>query len=202
MPRVDALLFDLGGVLVDVDWGRAFAAWSARSGVPAAELARRFRRDAAYDAHECGTLSDAEFFASLRGMLGLGLGDREMLEGWNAILGDPFPGVPGLLERLAARVPLYVFSNTNIAHAAFWRPRYRALLAPVREVFCSCDIRMRKPQPDAFRCVAQRIGTGPGRIAFFDDLEENVAGARAAGLAGVHVPSADRLAELVERIPL
>lgn len=149
MARVEALLFDLGGVLIDVDWRRAFAAWSARSGVPAPELARRF-----------------------------------------------------LLERLAARVPLYVFSNTNIARATFWRPRYRTLLAPVRQVFCSCDLRMRKPQADAFRGVAQRIGTDPGRIAFFDDLEENVAGARAAGLAGVHVPSADRLAKLVERIPL
>jgi glucose-1-phosphatase len=179
---VQALLFDLGGVLVDVDWKRAFALWSKRSGVPVRTIARRFVRDEAFRAHECGTMSDAAFFASLRESLGLRLTDTDMLEGWNAILGEPFPGVPELLRDAAARVPLYVFSNTNVAHVACWKPRYREMLAPVREVFVSCELGCRKPGAEAFRKVAERIGVPPERIAFFDDLEENVAGARAAGL--------------------
>jgi glucose-1-phosphatase len=194
---VRALLFDLGGVLVEVDWNRAFAAWSARSGVPVAELARRFRRDEAYEAHECGTLSDPAFFSSLRSALGVNLADAEMLEGWNAILGEPFPGVPDLLRRLAARYPVYVFSNTNTAHVTCFKPRYRDLFAHVKEVICSCDLGCRKPDRAAFHRVAARIGVQPGSILFFDDLEENVAGARAAGLQARHVPSPGALAAIL-----
>lgn len=193
-----ALLFDLGGVLVDVDWNRAFTAWSARSGVPAETLARRFRRGAAYEAHECGTLSDAAFFQSLREDLQVSLDDDALLQGWNAILGDPLPGVPAVLRRLP--LPAYVFSNTNVAHAAHWRPKYRTALLPVRAVFTSCELGARKPAREAFAKVVARIGVPAAAIAFFDDLEENVAGARAAGLAGFHVPAAERLAALVEEV--
>jgi len=193
-PR--ALLFDLGGVLVEVDWNRAFAAWSRHSGTPARVLAGRFRRDASYEAHECGTLDDGGFFAHLRASLHVDIDDAAMLEGWNAILGDPFPGVPALLRRLP--IPAYVFSNTNVAHAAHWRPKYRDLLHPVREVFVSCEIGARKPNPEAFGRVVERIGIAPAHVAFFDDLEENVAGARAAGLAAFHVPSPGVLADAVE----
>jgi putative hydrolase of the HAD superfamily len=200
VPRVDALLFDLGGVLVEVDWGRAFAAWSAASGVPAEALAQRFRRDQAYEAHECGTMSDPEFFAVVKKTLGLDLSDEEMLAGWNAILGEPFPGVPELLSRVAAERPVHVFSNTNVAHAAHWRPRYRELLAPATEVIVSCELGRRKPDPEAFRLAAARIGAEPGRIAFFDDLEENAAGARAAGMQGFHVPSFAALKEAVSHL--
>lgn len=194
MRNVDALLFDLGGVLVDVDWGRAFAAWSAASGVPAAALAQRFRRDAAYEAHECAALSDGRFFAHLKECLGITLDDAALLGGWNAILGEPFPGSADLLRRVAGSVPVHVFSNTNPAHVAHWRPRYRALLAPAREVIVSCELGRRKPDPEAFRLAAARIGVAPARIAFFDDLEENAAGARAAGMLGFHVPSFQHLA--------
>jgi putative hydrolase of the HAD superfamily len=194
--RFQALLFDLGNVLVEVDWNRAFALWSRASGVPAQALARRFKRAEAYEAHECGALSDAAFFATLREDLQVDLDDDVLREGWNAILGEPYPGVPALLRRLP--VPAYAFSNTNVAHATHWRPKYRTVLAPLREVFVSCELGARKPERKAFEDVVRRIGAPPGRIAFFDDLEENVAGAQAAGLAGFHVRTPEQLARIVD----
>ena len=120
---------------------------------------------------------------------GLDLPDRDMLEGWNAILGEPFPGVPALLKELAGKWPVYVFSNTNVAHVAHWKPRYREMLAPVREVIVSCELGTRKPRRDAFHKAAEQVGVAPEAILFLDDLEENVSGARAAGLQAEHVPS-------------
>lgn len=196
--RIDALLFDLGGVLVEVDWNRAFRAWSAASGVPAADLAQRFRRDAAYEAHECGTLTDARFFDALRKTLGVDLGDDAMLAGWNAILGEPFPGVPDLLQSLSKSKAIYVFSNTNVAHVAHWKPLYREFLAPAREVIVSCELGHRKPDPEAFRRVAERIGVPASNVAFFDDLEENVQGAKRAGMRAVHVADPGDLAHIVK----
>jgi putative hydrolase of the HAD superfamily len=197
MTGIRALLLDLGGVLVDVSFDRAFRAWSAAARVPPEVLARRFRRDEAYFAHECGTKSDAEFFSSLRESLGVALPDDALLAGWNAIPGDPFPGIPEMLRRAAARIPLYVFSNTNAAHVAHFKPLYRELFAPARDVIYSCELGCRKPDRDAFRRVAARIGEAPASILFVDDLEENVAGAQAAGLQARHVPSPEALAPIL-----
>lgn len=191
----DALVFDFGNVLVDIDFGRAFAAWGAAAGVPAATLAARFAPDEAYCAHERGEMSEAEYFAHLRGSLGLALPDEALLAGWNAIFGAPLPGVEALVERLAGAYPLYVFSNTNPAHVAHFKPRYERLLGFFRRIITSCEIGERKPEPEAFRRLMKLVDGR--RVVFFDDLEENVLGARAAGLEAFRVAAAGDIARVL-----
>ncbi|HEX5612006.1 MAG TPA: HAD family hydrolase, partial [Burkholderiales bacterium] len=147
---MDALLFDLGGVVIEVDFDRIFKAWASAASLPTAQLAARFTFDAHYEAHERGAIELHEYCEHLRSALGLALSDEELLAGWNRIFGAPVPGMQALLERLARLHPLYVFSNTNRAHMAHWEPRYRALLAPFSAVYCSCDLGMRKPDVEAF----------------------------------------------------
>jgi putative hydrolase of the HAD superfamily len=190
-PHVAALVFDLGGVLIDIDFRRVIAHWAKSANVPEDRLAARFGPDEAYCAHERGELSEAQYFGSLRKSLGIDLSDEQFLSGWNAVFGEPVRGMEKMVRTLADRLPLYAFSNTNKAHYAYWEPRYRALLAPFREVIVSCDLGVRKPDPEAFLRVARHIGVPPQRIAFFDDLEENVAGAREAGLRAFRFTSAE-----------
>jgi len=185
----DALLFDLGGVLLEIDWRRAFATWSRDSGVPVQDIVARFSFDAAYAAHERGEIGTSQYFASLRRALGIPLSDELLLAGWNAIFVGEVAGARELLAAASAHYRLYLFSNTCEAHREHWRPRFAELLQPFDEVFLSCEIRLRKPDPQAFAYVAQRIGAPPERIAFFDDTAENVAGARAAGMRAFQVRS-------------
>lgn len=197
---IEALLFDLGNVLIDVDFRRAFAEWAKAANIAEERVAARFEPDEAYCAHERGELSEAQYFASLRRSLGIDLSDGQFLSGWNAIFGGPIEGMESLVRGLSRRLPVYVFSNTNKAHRMHWEPRYRALLAPIREVICSCDIGCRKPDAAAFIKVAQLMGAAPSRIGFFDDLEENVAGARAAGLHAFRVRSAAEVSNALRRL--
>jgi glucose-1-phosphatase len=199
-PAIDALVFDLGGVLIDVDLGRAFAAWSAAAGVPAAALARRFSVDAACCAHERGEIDDRAYFAHLRRTLGVELAEADMLAGWNAVIGEPSAGMEALVGRLARRRPLYVFSNTNPAHIAHFTPRCRRLLAHFRRTITSCELGRRKPEPEAFARLAAEIGAAPSRLAFFDDVEENVAGARRAGLHAFRASDPAGIAAIAERL--
>lgn len=60
-------------------------------------------------------------------------------------------------------------------------------------VYCSCELGMRKPAPEAFLGVAERMGVAPARIAFFDDTQENVRGAREAGLIAFQVSSIEQV---------
>lgn len=195
---IDAVVLDFGGVLVEIDFNRALAAWAAAARVPTARLASRFAFDEAYCAHERGEIDEARYFASLRASLRVGLTDTELLAGWNAIFGPPFPGSERVVGELGRRLPVYVFSNTNKAHAAHFQPRYRELLSLVRRTITSCDIGRRKPEPEAFLRVAELIGTAPWRLAFFDDLEENVAGARRAGLRAHRVTQPQDILDALE----
>ena len=187
---VEALLFDLGGVVIQIDFARAVRAWADAAGVPASELSKRFSLDAAYEAHERGELDPAAYCAHLRQTLGVEAADEPLLAGWNQIFVGEVPEVASLLASLAKAFPLYVFSNTNTAHRAFWQARYAGILAPFSQIFCSCDLGLRKPTTDAYLEVCKRIGVAPARIVFFDDVLENVRGAREAGLRAHQVNSA------------
>ena len=191
----DALLFDLGRVVLDIDFDKALACWAGHAGCEPARLVGRFARDEIYYRHETGKISDAEYFAALRSSLGIELSDAQFLEGWNAIFAGEMPGIAPLLERAAKRLPLYAFSNTNGAHVGHFSAAYADVLGHFRQIFLSSSIGLRKPDAAAYDHVVKAIGVPAGRIVFFDDLAENIEGARARGLTAVHVTSLDDVAE-------
>jgi len=187
--NVEALLFDLGGVLVEFDWQRAFLHWGDRCATPAERLRERFVVDAAFECYERGEATDAEHFAALRATLGVELSHDDLYEGWNCIFIGAIEPTIALIGRLDPHMPLYVFSNTNAAHHSAWARDYAAALAPFRRVFTSFEIGRRKPERAAYEMVAREIGVPIGRVLFLDDAIENVRGARAAGMQAAHVPT-------------
>jgi putative hydrolase of the HAD superfamily len=190
----DALLFDLGRVVIDIDFSKALSCWAAHAGCTPSDIAARFVRDEAYRRHEVGAISDADYFQTLRSQLGISISDAAFLEGWNAIFAGEMPGIAALLTRAAEHVPLYAFSNTNGAHVAHFSVAYADLLGHFKTMFLSSTIGLRKPDAAAYDHVVKAIGAPAERIVFFDDLAENIEGARASGLTAVHVRSSDDIA--------
>ena len=191
----DALLFDLGRVVIDIDFSKALACWAAHAGCEPAAIAARFVRDQAYRDHETGTLSDEAYFGCLRTSLGIALTDAQFLEGWNAIFAGEMPEIDDLLARAGKRLPLYAFSNTNRPHVAHFSIAYASVLRHFRQLYLSSSIGLRKPDRAAYDHVIGAIGLPASRIVFFDDLAENVEGARACGLCAVHVKSSRDIAD-------
>jgi FMN phosphatase YigB (HAD superfamily) len=191
----DALLFDLGRVVLDIDFSKALACWAGHAGCTPAELVARFVREESYRDHEVGKIDDAAYFESLRQSLGIRLSDAQMLEGWNAIFAGEMPGIGPLLARASKRLPLYAFSNTNPPHVEHFSKTYAAVLGHFREIFLSSTIGLRKPDAAAYDHVVKAIGAPAQRIVFFDDSADNIEGARSRGLIGVHVTSPDDVAK-------
>jgi FMN phosphatase YigB (HAD superfamily) len=196
----DALLFDLGRVVIDIDFGKALTCWAGHAGCAPVDLAARFVREEAYRHHEVGKIEDAAYFQSLRDSLGIGISDAQFLEGWNAIFAGEMPGIAPLLKRAAARLPLYAFSNTNRPHVEHFSKAYADVLGHFREMFLSSTIGLRKPDAAAFDHVVKAIGVPAERIVFFDDLADNIEGARARGLVAVHVTSPDDVANALKAL--
>ena len=194
-PHIEALLFDLGGVLIDIHAERVLEHWGRCAGVSVDFLRSRFEVDEAYRQHERGERDACGYFAALRDRLGIAISDEDFLTGWNAMLGDEKPGVRALLDRAVRVYPLYLFSNTNAAHHAVWSRALGSLLQPFQRQFVSSEIRLRKPEPQAFLHVADAMETAPQNVLFFDDVLENINGARAVGMQTVHVRSSQDIAD-------
>jgi putative hydrolase of the HAD superfamily len=186
-----ALLFDLGGVVLDIDFDRVFHAWAARASCDPKALRRRFKFDDAYERHERGELDASGYFASLRRSLRLSLSDDDFTAGWSDLYVAPVPGMLAVLAGASERFPLYAFTNSNPTHQAVWTTRYATELSIFRAIFVSSEMGLRKPDPSAFKEVARRTGLPPSAFIFFDDTLENVVGARTAGMPAVHVQSTD-----------
>ena len=190
----DALLFDLGRVVLDIDFNKVLACWAGHAGREPASLAGRLVADDNFKRHERGEIEDAEFFAGLRGSLGIDVTDAQFLEGWNLIFNGEIPGMSALLARASQRLPLYAFSNTNRPHVEHFSRAYAGVLGHFREIFLSSTIGLRKPDAAAYDHVVKAIGMPAGRIVFFDDSAANIEGARSRGLIGVHVTSPEDVA--------
>jgi glucose-1-phosphatase len=185
----DVLLFDLGRVVIDIDFDRAFARWAEHAGCDPARFRERFPHGTGYERHETGEIDADAYFANLRSSFGIDISNAQMLDGWNAIFVGEMPGMSGLLTRAARRFPLYAFTNSNREHELYWSRRYSDVLRHFKEIYVSSTIGLRKPEAEAYDYVVQAIGVPADRILFFDDSPVNIDGARARGLQAVQVRS-------------
>jgi len=186
-PR--ALLFDLGGVLLEFDFNRALQAWAPYSALPLDELRERFKFDAAYARHERGEIGGAKYFAHLARVLELAAPAEEIERGWNSIFVSEIAETRLLVQAQRQTLPCYAFTNTNASHQATWCRLYPAVVQAFDRIFASHELGLRKPEPQAFMRICELTRVPPAGFMFFDDLPENVEAAQDAGLQAVLVRS-------------
>lgn len=188
--NVKALLFDLGNVVIDIDFERIFKKWSHYSGVPTEDMKSVFKVDSAYEQHERGEIGGADYHQHLERILGMELTYDQFREGWNDIMVAPIDQTVNTLKSLKGRIPLYALSNANTLHKQYWEKTFHNELSHFEKVFVSSDIGCRKPEPDAYQHVFDDLGIAAQNIVFFDDLAENVEAASVLGMKAIQVRSA------------
>jgi len=194
------LLFDLGGVLIDIDFSRALRAWQPFSRLSFDELKQAFRFDEHYARHERGEITATQYFEHLMSVLALDAQHADIERGWNAIFVSEIAETLALVRAARDRMPCHMFTNTNAAHQAAWSRMFPMVASSFDRVFASHEIGLRKPEQRAFAHVAQALGVPAASIMFFDDSLENVEGARKAGLQAVHVRTPQDVANALQRI--
>jgi FMN phosphatase YigB (HAD superfamily) len=201
LPRApEALLFDLGGVLIDIDFGRAIAAWAPYSALPADVLRRSFRHDLQYERHERGEISAPQYFDHLAASLKLDASTEQIEAGWNAIFVGEFVLARQWVEAIKGVLPCHAFSNTNASHMSVWSQRFPRVVDAFDRIFVSHQLGLRKPERAAFDRVCALIGKAADSVLFFDDLADNVQAARDAGLQAVWVRSPDDVATALQSL--
>jgi putative hydrolase of the HAD superfamily len=185
---VEAIVFDVGGVLLALEPEKSFAAF-ARAGAPGFD--RIWQRDTAQKSlyrFEVGEIDVAQFRREIGADLGATLSEPAFDAAFCAMLGPIADDHFALLTTLSAAMPLFVLSNNNVLHLTAIERRYPSFRTFFREAYFSQEIRARKPEANAFSLTLQRAKVAAERTLFVDDSEANVAAARAQGMQGMHLP--------------
>lgn len=195
-----AVLLDLGNVVLGVDFRNVFSAWAKAANVPEQLFYERWEIDAAYADHETGHIDFDQYCAALADRFEVNMTPEQWQHGWNSLWTEPFHNVIELLPEIASRYSLYGFTNTNNTHAECWRSMYGPALTAFEHIFVSSEIGVRKPHVEAFHYVCQSAGTEVDQTVFLDDTIENVSGALAAGLQAHHVANEDDVVAHLRRL--
>ena len=199
-PRPEVLLFDLGRVLIDIDFDRCFVAWADAAGVRPEQVRARFTMDRRFQDHERGELSCEAFFSGLADSLGLDLTSDTMRAGWNAIFGLEVEGIRPRLARLRNSYRIHALSNTNSAHAETFQRDLSQLLDTLHGSFLSHEIGLRKPDTAIYRHVVDALGVAPEAILFLDDVPANLSGAKQIGMRTQLVRDPRHTCELLDAL--
>jgi len=178
---IEAVLFDLGKVLVDFNFELGMERFVARCSLPRAEFEQIIWDKNWIRRYERGEISTEEYLGHLckNGTLQMDL--DEFHESWSAVF---LPGllVPEtLLANLKQRYPLILVSNTNESHANFIARKYPVLDYFDRKIF-SHEVGSLKPDSKIYEAAIAAAGKPPEALFFTDDREENIEAALELGI--------------------
>jgi len=189
------LLFDFGGVIIDIDYAATPTAMRRLSRSGSTVEYSQAQQAELFDRLETGHLAPAEFRAGLRAAYDLDATDDEIDAAWHAMLLD----VPA--ERLALIGELRqrghqtaLLSNTNSLHIAEVNRRlaqqygFKNGIADVLDrVFYSQEVGWRKPGEEIFRHALDEMGWRAVDTLFIEDSPQHIATARRLGLQVLHL---------------
>ncbi|HSV87014.1 MAG TPA: HAD family phosphatase [Bacteroidales bacterium] len=188
MEKIRNIVFDLGGVLFNIDYQTTVDAF-IRLGVK--DFDKFFTQEAQihlFDKFERGEVPPEYFREELRQLLGLRISDEQIDHAWNAMLLDfPLHHLV-LLDGVRNNYRIFLLSNTNEIHYPVYQAYmmqtigYRGLDHYFEQSYLSFKMRMRKPELRIFQHVLSENGLVAEETLFIDDTYQHVEGARKAGI--------------------
>lgn len=205
MSGIKNLIFDLGGLLIRLDFNRTISLFHQLFSKDLS-LLDKYYKEGFFEQYEVGAISEAEFLNTLKG-IDETITDIEIINAWNAMLLDiPTDGIQLLRELKAEGYNLSLLSNTNTLHLSCILDKLRMLhgLNDFNKLFdqlyYSHEIHLRKPNVEIYEYVLHELKASPNQAVFFDDSEENINAAAQMGIHAFLHPQNGSLRETVQQM--
>jgi putative hydrolase of the HAD superfamily len=194
LQKIKTIIFDLGGVIINLYVEKTISAFAQLSGLSEKEVEEAYLSADVFKQYEKGLISDDEFRQSLRSSFNLKATDDEIDHAWNSMLGE----IPGdrieSIKNLRQNYKCIVLSNTNAIHEKAFHKilsasfPYQHLSDLFHEVYFSHDLNQRKPNLEIYQNVLNLSQTQSTDALFMDDGQVNLDSAAEMGIHTLHIP--------------
>jgi FMN phosphatase YigB (HAD superfamily) len=179
--KIEAILFDLGKVIVDFNFETGLQALHSACSISRNRLEEVLWDENWIRRYERGDISTREFHAYLRETADLKLDFAGFCQTWTSVFLPNLILSEDLLVALKSKYPLILVSNTNEAHIDYVRSQYRVLDYFDHRIL-SYEVGSLKPDPEIFEHAIAVSGQPPEALFFTDDREENILAAKRLGM--------------------
>lgn len=185
------IIFDLGGVLVNLDWDKVCAPLADLSDQTYDAVMAEVRNGPIVESSMLGHLTPQEFHQTLCAKVNADIAFDPFIDLWNGLLSAD-DDMAAFVKELGSENILALASNTDAIHHAFARERFSVMGAFERS-FLSYEMGLLKPDPAYFHHVLYGLWASAENCVFIDDRPENVQSARNLGMKGLVFESIDKL---------
>lgn len=195
LTDIDSVIFDLGGVIVNLDYGLTIRALSKLAGYDISQQFSQQRQADIFSRFEVGGISVPEFRQGLMQLLQFEADDDAIAQAWSALILDFPPERVELVRQLGQRKRIFLLSNINELHLATVNRKFVAAMGTdigtladqFERAYYSHLVGDRKPNPGIFQRVIDENQLNPIKTLFLDDTVHNLVGAQRVGLQTMHI---------------
>jgi len=199
MKTIKSIIFDLGGVLLNIDTAKTNEAFEKLGVKDFKNNYSLYKADTLFDDLEKGKVSEAGFFNGIRNISKLPLHDNDIRNAWNALILDFRTESLEHLEHLKTRYSLYLLSNTNSIHHQAFQQSFTLQTGRQNfddyftRAYYSHQVGLRKPEKEIYRFALQDAGLIAEETLFIDDLLKNTEAAAALGINTHHLLPGEKI---------
>ena len=193
MQQIKNIIFDFGGVFIDVDYRKTESAFVNAGIGNFHELYSQNNASPLFEQLEKGEIGQQGFYETLRRVSPTRLTNESIDKCWNSMLGEFYPRAIETAKRLKNHYRIFLFSNTNIIHYECFMAIYQRQFGKsdfeslFEKVYYSHTSGVRKPYPEAFEWVLNDAGIRASDTLFIDDTISNIEGAEKVGLKTLYL---------------
>ena len=186
LQEIDAIIFDFGGVIIEVNMEMPYHKLLCLSQNPNDDLIKNLKNLAF--SYEIGKINNQDFIDGIKSIIKLNLEDKEIQTIWNQMLGN----VPSYMGKLLAHIKqekrTFILSNTNPIHLEEAKRRFQESVKEYsfdslfEKTYYSHEIGLHKPDHNIYSYVVKDSNLIPHRTLFIDDNYRNIEEAKKFGL--------------------
>jgi putative hydrolase of the HAD superfamily len=196
------IIFDLGGVILDIDYDRTIQAFKNLGIQDFEQLYTQAAQTGFFDDFETGKMSSAAFITALQHKIENDISNAEIIHAWNAMLLDWDMRRLNLLLELRKHHRVFLLSNTNSIHQSSFMLSLKqqtglaTLINHFDKIYMSHEIGLRKPNVEIFEYVLNDQQITAEETLFLDDSIQHIEGARTIGITAHHITKPAEILQL------
>ena len=191
MKKIDNIIFDLGNVILNIDYQSTINAFEKIGIKDAKKFYSKSSQKNIFDKIETGEITRENFVIEIQKIIPKA-SEFEVINAWNAIIKNLPQSRINLLKSLKNHFSIFLLSNTNAIHIDYifkklGRDRYEEFYNLFDKVYYSHEVKLRKPDPNIFELVIDENNLNVKKTLFIDDSIKHIKSAKKIGFQTYHL---------------